>query len=44
MGSDGAAGGPLGGHHADMAMDKHNMGEHKDEEEIEIGLLEVQPR
>lgn len=34
----------ISGHHADMAMDKHNMGEHKDEEEIEIGLLEVQPR
>ena len=34
----------ISGHHADMAMGKHNMDEHNEGEEIEIGLLEVQPR
>ena len=34
----------VSGHHADMTMGKHNMDEHTEEEEIEIGLLEVQPR
>ena len=34
----------ISGHHADMAMGGHNMGEHEEGEEIEIGLLEVRPR
>ena len=39
----------ISGHHADMAMgehktDKHKMGEHDEGEEVQIGLLEVQPR
>ena len=34
----------ISGHHADMAMGGHDMGEHEEEEEIEIGLLEVRPR
>jgi len=34
----------ISGHHADMAMGEHKMDEHEEGEEIEIGLLEVQPR
>ena len=34
----------ISGHHADMAMGEHKMDEHKEAEEIQIGLLEVQPR
>ena len=39
----------VSGHHADMAKgghitDKHKMNGHGDEDEVQIGLLEVQPR
>lgn len=39
----------VSGHHADMAKDshdsdKHKMDQHNGEKEVEIGLLEVQPR
>ena len=39
----------VSGHHADMAKgghkaDKHKMNGHEDEDEVQIGLLEVQPR
>ena len=39
----------VSGHHSDMAKgghgaDKHNTDKHNNEEEIQIGLLEVQPR
>ena len=39
----------VSGHHADMTKgghkaDKHKMNGHEDEDEVQIGLLEVQPR